>query len=45
MVIEYLGEVIRGFLIDKREKYYEGKVRYVFIVVLIMILKNFKYNF
>lgn len=27
MVIEYAGEVIRGVLCDKREKYYEGKVR------------------
>ena len=27
MVIEYAGEVIRGVLTDKREKYYESKVR------------------
>ena len=27
MVIEYAGEVIRASLTDKREKYYEGKVR------------------
>ena len=45
MVIEYSGEVIRGSLTDKREKYYEGKVRHTFIVVSIMILKNSKYNF
>lgn len=45
MVIEYSGEVIRGSLTDKREKYYEGKVRHTFIAVSIMILKNSKYNF
>jgi SET domain-containing protein len=27
MVIEYAGEVIRSVMTDKREKYYEGKVR------------------
>lgn len=27
MVIEYAGNVIRSVLTDKREKYYDGKVR------------------
>lgn len=27
MVIEYSGTVIRSVLTDKREKYYDGKVR------------------
>lgn len=27
MVIEYSGNVIRSVLTDKREKYYDGKVR------------------
>ena len=27
MIIEYAGEVIRAALCDKREKYYESKVR------------------
>ncbi len=30
MVIEYAGSVIRGTLTDKREKYYDGKVRFIF---------------
>lgn len=29
MVIEYSGNVIRSVLTDKREKYYDGKVRRV----------------
>ena len=28
MIIEYAGQVIRAALCDKREKYYESKVKY-----------------
>ena len=31
MIIEYAGEIIRSLLCDKREKFYEAKVRYFFI--------------
>lgn len=35
MVIEYSGEVIRASLTDKREKYYEGKVRLLMFITLV----------
>lgn len=32
MVIEYIGEVIRGELSEKREKDYESKVSFIFLL-------------
>lgn len=38
MVIEYAGIVIRAVLTDKREKYYDGKVGWVSVSVIVFIL-------
>ena len=46
MVIEYIGEVIRGELSELREKQYEAKVRFGKIIfVLFVFHKLFILNF
>ena len=37
MVIEYSGNVIRSVLTDKREKYYDGKVKKIILSTLLHI--------
>ena len=44
MIIEYAGEVIRNQLCDKREKYYEAKVRLSRIVFAIKLKLTLFFN-
>lgn len=38
MVIEYAGEIIRNIICDRREQYYESKVRTAVLTFLCLVL-------
>lgn len=45
MVIEYAGEIIRNIICDRREQYYESKVRMAVLVSLCLVLSLSYFTF